>query len=390
MTSETKAATLTGATGFLGSHIMVKLLQNGYSLKIAGRQRTGKSLQERIQNLLNWFNCENLQHQITFYETDFRLPRLGLNDRDYRNLCADSSPFIHCASDTSFAEKNRDRVMETNVNSLKYILEFIRDGRTNGFHYISTAYSAGLVQGTIGENPVSAVEFTNVYEESKAIAEREISFYCNKFSIPFSIIRPSIVYGDSDTGRALKFNALYYPVKSIQYIRDIYINDIKNNNGAKSRQYGIYIDNKGFLHLPIIIHLPNDGKINLIPVNYFTHSVLKIIETKPSGDIYHITSDTPSDIKTLLKYIEDFLLVKGLEADFSMTDNSTTRNPPEELFDHFIKPYLPYLSDRRLFERKNIQKISGGPPPPEISYKIFKVCMDYAVSVEWGKHFNDF
>ncbi len=69
--------------------------------------------------------------------------------------------------------------------------------------------------------------------------------FVEKNSIHLSIIRPSIVYGDSQSGRSLKFNALYFPIRSAQSIRDIYLNDIHNNGGIKAAKNGIYIDKDG-------------------------------------------------------------------------------------------------------------------------------------------------
>ena len=34
-------------------------------------------------------------------------------------------------------------------------------------------------------------------------------------------------------------------------------------------------------------------------------------------------------------------------------------NPAEELFDHFLRPYYPYLSDKRCFEKKNTDQDDG-------------------------------
>jgi len=390
MNPDGKTVTLTGATGFLGSSIMVTLLRQGYSLNIPGRQHLGKSLEKRINNLLEWYSCGDLAGKVKLYETDFSKPELGLSDADYSVLCSGHPPVIHCASDTSFAEKNRGRVMASNVHGLKNILKLIQDSSSEYFHYISTAYSAGLVQGTVREAPVSASGFTNVYEESKCVAEIEVAAFCAASSVPYTIIRPSVVYGDSQNGRALKFNALYYPVKSVQYIRDIYINDIKNHGGIKSAQYGITFDENGYLNLPIRIFLPNEGRINLVPVDYFTGALLRIIGNPVSGGIYHITSDSPPDMATLLEYTERFLKIKGMEVVYSVPDSTMMRNPPEELFDHFIKPYRPYLSDRRMFENKNTSAATGGMVSPEFTFEIFSRCMEYAISVEWGKEFREF
>jgi hypothetical protein len=50
-----------------------------------------------------------------------------------------------------------------------------------------------------------------------------------------------------------------------------------------------------------------------------------------------------------------------------------------------MEPYRFYLSDSRIFDRTNTDLISGNAQPPEFSFEIFKKCMEYAISVNWGK-----
>lgn len=376
---------LTGATGFLGSHIMAGLLLKDKGVVIAGRPSGGESLKERILKLLNWFGLEHQEGQLEFYETDFMKPRLGLGEVEYADLCSRGLSIIHCASDTCFAEKNRERVMRSNVESLAEILNFAVKSRTRGIHYISSAYAAGNDNIDCYEAPVDSAHFTNVYEESKAHAERVLCERCRASDIPYTIIRPSIVYGDSVTGRSLRFNALYFPVKSMQYVRDIYLDDIKNNNGVKSTEFGISVNEEGVLHLPIRIFIPNEGKINLIPVDYFTKALLSILEKPATGTFYHITSNKPESMQMLTSYTERFLKIAGVEVVIGTSDADEMRNPPEELFHHFIKAYRPYISDRRSFRRENTDRATCCALPPELSYEIFERCMAFAVSVDWGR-----
>ena len=72
---------LTGATGFLGSHIMAGLLAKGRGVVIVGRPAGGRSLPARIRELLAWFGMEHLEGLLEFVETDFLKTRLGLGAR---------------------------------------------------------------------------------------------------------------------------------------------------------------------------------------------------------------------------------------------------------------------------------------------------------------------
>src|SRR5674536_235145 len=214
---------LTGATCFLGSHLMASLLTKGYNIIVFGRSAKNESLNERIARLLKWFEIDNFSGQVTYIDTDLSQDNLGIEEGEYSRLCSVVGSVIHCASDTSFSENKREKVMAANINNLKGILEFSKNANVNFFHYISTAYVAGTGMSYCKEILSTAKTFTNVYEESKAAAENIISDFCQQNSINLSIIRPSIVYGDSQNGRSLKFNALYFPIRSAQSIRDIYL-----------------------------------------------------------------------------------------------------------------------------------------------------------------------
>jgi nucleoside-diphosphate-sugar epimerase len=375
---------LTGTTGFLGSHLMAAMLSKGYNIIVFGRPVKNESLKERISRLLQWFGIDNYLDQVTCIDIDMSQDNLGIPTGEYSRLCSVVDSVIHCASDTSFSESKREKVMAANINNLKGILEFSKNAHVNFFHYISTAYVAGTGVTYCKETLSSVKTFTNVYEESKAEAEKIISRFCEKNSICLSIIRPSIVYGDSQSGRSLKFNALYFPVRSAQSIRNIYLNDLLNNGGLKAAKNGIFIDKEGFLFLPLKIYLPREGDINIIPVDYFVNTTIKIIENCSSNGIYHLTNPFRTTMKIVAKYYERLMKVKGVEIIYGPMPNDLLRNPAEELFDRFIEPYRPYLSDNRVFDRTNTILATDNMNPPEFTYDIFKTCMEYAIKVNWG------
>ncbi len=134
---------LTGATGFLGSHLMASMLSKGYRIIVLGRPSKEENLQGRISKLLKWFGIEKLAGRLEFIEIDFLKPLLGIPVPEYEKLCEKTEQIIHCASDTSFTERKREAVFKSNVTSLEGILEFAVNANVNFFHYISTAYVAG-------------------------------------------------------------------------------------------------------------------------------------------------------------------------------------------------------------------------------------------------------
>ena len=375
---------LTGATGFLGSHLMASLLERGNRVVVLGRRSAEGSLVARIDKLLEWFDLCPRSGQVETAEVDFLKPWCGLDPDRYSALCDKAGPVIHCASDTRFSEQNRRESISTNVDSLEQIIGFAKNSNAPWFHYVSTAYAAGISASSCPEAPAAPERFVNVYEETKARAEKIVAARCAMHSIPFTIIRPSIVYGDSRNGRANHFNALYNHVKSLYCIREIYVNDLRKQGGLRSEKNGIYLDDNGILHIPLKVIVSGRGHINLIPVDYFVSATVSILEQGKTGTTYHITSDAPKTMEVLAGYCETFLKIQGIEIVCGNASNAAF-NPPEALFNRFIGPYLPYLTDTRTFDRSSTDDATTGLIPPEFTYDVFERCMEYAVRVNWGK-----
>jgi len=379
------AIVLTGATGFLGGHLMAALLERGHQLVLLGRSSAEGNLRDRIEKLLDWFGLGDRSSQIETVEADLLKIHFGLERKDYDALCAKVGRIVHCASDTRFSESCRTEIADANVRGLSGVIDLAKDGRVSCLHYVSTAFVGGGESSRCREVSVNAAGFANVYEETKAQAEKDLAARCGLYGVPFTIIRPSIVYGDSRSGRSTRFNALYYHVKALYFIREIYLNDIKKNGGRKSREYDIHLEENGILHLPLRIFLPQRGMVNLIPIDYFVSAVLAILERGKAGGIYHLTSDAPKTLAELASYCESYLKINGLQIVYGNPSEAAPLNPPEALLDKFIESYRPYLSDIRIFERGNTNQVTGGSFPPELTFEIFERCMDYALRVNWGK-----
>ncbi len=373
---------ITGATGFLGGHLLAALLRRGERVVALGRPRGEETLAARMGKLLEWFGLQECAERLKTLEVDPRKPRCGLDEERYRELCASSSPIVHCASDTRFSERMRAEVTEANLTALEGLLALAIDSRAARFHYISTAYVAGKRSGECPEELTRDGGFTNVYEETKALAERRVAESCLKAKVPYTIIRPSVVYGDSRTGRSTRFNALYHPVKSLSALREMYENDIRLHGGKRARTYGIEFAETGALKLPLRFFLPHRGRINLIPVDYFTSAVLSVMDRGEAGGVFHLTTDSPKSFDDLTAYCLRYLDIEGIRIVDGYAGGASL-SPPESLLQRYLEPYLPYFSDTRHFSRERAVRATGGLPVPELTYDVFKRCMDYAVSVDW-------
>ncbi len=375
---------VTGAAGFLGSHFAVALLESGYRVTAVVRPAKKLGARERIDRIADWFALENeARRRLTVVEGDILDPgwaagacgSLGTIDE-----------IVHCASSTAFNERRRAEVEATNIDGLRNVLELADRGGCAFFHHVSTAYVAGRRQGACAEGWVEEGPFTNVYEETKARGEIIARDACRAGGIRLNVYRPTIVYGDSRTGRALRFNALYFPVKAAVYLRDLCLADIRERGGRRAAELGVRLAEDGGLVMPIRIEVARQGGLNLVPVDHCVRAFMALFEDALEGGVYHIANPRSTPIEDLIAYATRHFDLSGIEACGPGSFAGRPRNALEVLYDSYLEIYRPYMQDLRTFDAANAAPIleKRGLVCPAFDHGVFDRCMSYAVEVDWG------
>jgi nucleoside-diphosphate-sugar epimerase len=102
----------------------------------------------------------------------------------------------HCAGCLSYY--NIARLKEGNVDFTRGLLQLGERANVRRFFYVSTAFASGLVGGVVRENlHEGAGNDPTEYMRSK----RETEWIVARSGLPYVIVRPAIVIGDSRTGR---------------------------------------------------------------------------------------------------------------------------------------------------------------------------------------------
>lgn len=382
LSDDCRSIFITGAGGFLGSHLAVELARRGYSIVALVRSRNGQSGAERFRNVCRLIGTESdIVSGIPVVEGDMNLPNLGISNEQYRELNESVTDIISCAADTSFTEKRREVVERTNVHGIENLLAFAVAGNCSSFHQVSTAYVFGQTSGICKEELTSPERFTNVYEETKCRAEHISTEVCKTAGIQLNIYRPAIVCGDSKQGRTFRFNGLYYPLKSIQRIIESVRTDLQQRGGEKARRMGARMVAGNHLYLPLTLRIPENAAINIVPVDYFTRVFLRIMEDRSSGGVFHIVQRESCPVRDLIDYTKRYFNLEGLET----TSGGNPDGPIERMFNLYNEAYLPYLEDKRVFSSENTQNLREFVPDDRFTYERFKICMDYAVKTDWGK-----
>jgi nucleoside-diphosphate-sugar epimerase len=378
---------VTGATGFLGSHIAVALLQAGYRVAVLARPSKTLSARERIARLAGWFGLdERAAASLEVFEGDILDPGWARTAPEAAAGAGPVEEIVHCASSTAFAERKRAEVEAVNVGGLENVLDYAARAGCAFFHHVSTAYAAGRRTGLCREEWVEGGPFTNAYEESKARGEVLARDVCRAGGIRLNVYRPTIVYGDSRTGRTLRFNALYFPVKAAVYLRDIYLADIRERGGRKAAELGIRPSESGGLIMPIRLEVAREGGLNLVPVDHCVRAFLAIFEDGLDGGIYHIANPRATRIEDIVAYGKRDFGIEGVETCGPEAFADRPKSALETLYDSYLEVYRPYMQDTRTFDDGRAAPILAkrGLVCPEFDYEIFSRCMRYAVEADWG------
>jgi len=130
---------------------------------------------------------------------DIAKPMLGLAGQAYMELAAKVDAVIHCAAITDF--NRTDASLEaTNIAGTAHVAAFAVAADAVLYH-VSTAFVDTTVDGDRGRTAIG-------YASSKAAAEEAVRSSC----IPYVILRPSVVVGDSVTGEIAAFQGLHQVV----------------------------------------------------------------------------------------------------------------------------------------------------------------------------------
>ncbi len=207
---------ITGATGFLGREIVLHLLASEptthLTLLVRGRDETEAQARglALLTAQLQGEALADAMRRVEVVRADLEQERLGLTSKAHDELVARTTAVIHGAASVSFSLPI-EQARAINVDGTRRMLDLARKARAH-LDYVGTAYVAGERQGLILESELEMGQgFRNTYEASKCEAERLVQARAAEQSL--TIYRPSIIVGDSRTGRTSSFKVLYWPLK---------------------------------------------------------------------------------------------------------------------------------------------------------------------------------
>ena len=226
-----KQILLTGATGYLGIHILKDLLERkDLIIYVLVRNSEKISGENKLNN--NWFYYFNSQlktedlSRIHFVEGDIESKYLGFSNSNYDYLVNNIDIIINAAANVNhFATEESS--YNTNVKSIHNLISFAKDKNKKEIHHMSTiSIASGSIEdkdsSTFSEYDVDISQKpNNIYIDSKIEAEKLLIAYREE-GIETNIYRLGNLQCDSRTGIFQKNeenNAFYSVIKSFKMLQ---------------------------------------------------------------------------------------------------------------------------------------------------------------------------
>lgn len=261
---------VTGATGFIGKRLVKKLLERKGSVVyfLLRKESAGK-----VAELRGYWGVGATRAVPVFGDLTAR--KLGVSSEDVKKLKGQIDHFHHLAAVYDLSADAESQVA-VNIEGTRNTVDFARAIDAGHFHLVSSIAAAGLYEGVFREDMFEEAEgLDHPYFMTKHESEKIVRQDCK---MPWTVYRPAMVVGDSQTGEMDKIDGPYYFFKLIQRIRQM-LPPWMPTVGLEGGRVNIVPVDFVVNAINVISHQPSIGKkcFHLVdPVGYRVGDVLDI------------------------------------------------------------------------------------------------------------------
>lgn len=281
---------VTGATGAVGSVTALACLrETDARIKLLVRADSRAHLEERYAKLCAFwgFLPSEFASRVEVTAGDVSAPGLGLDRATYERWASEVTNIIHSAGNVRLNQTLDVARMDSLIPVQQVVAlaeRCIEQGQFQKLEYLSTVGVGGKSVASLPERPLrDTPQFHNTYEHAKFDAEQWLLRKMED-GLPATVFRPSMVVGDTQTGKIIRFQVFYYLAAFL--------------TGQKTA--GV---------------LPNlgDVRLDIIPVDYVARAlVLSMSHPETRGKIFHLASGPKSmTLARLSEFLREYEKRKG-------------------------------------------------------------------------------
>ena len=185
-----KKVLVTGADGFIGSHLTEMLVSKGYSVKALAQYNSF--------NNWGWLEDVNCKREIEILSGDIRDPYYC------KTISKDVEIIFHLAALIAipFSYISTYSYVETNIKGTLNICQAAKENEVSRLIHTSTSEVYGTAK-TIPINENHPLQPQSPYSATKIAADAMAMSFYNSFDLPVTIARPFNTYGPRQSARAV-------------------------------------------------------------------------------------------------------------------------------------------------------------------------------------------
>ena len=200
---------VTGATGFIGRHLVERLLQREGDIHVLVREGS----EEKLEAIVERLGGAGRIHAVA---GDLSEPFLGVAAEARDALRGTVDHFFHLAAIYDMTADETENAL-LNVGGTQYAIDLANDLESGTFHHVSSIAVAGEFEGHFTEDMFDeGQKLPTAYHRTKYESEKLVR---GRIKGSWRVYRPGIVVGDSRTGEMDKIDGPYYFFKVIQKVR---------------------------------------------------------------------------------------------------------------------------------------------------------------------------
>ena len=173
---------VTGATGFIGSHLVSRLLRDGYEVRCLIHKENINNRSEKFRDIM-------------FIYGDVT------NEKSLENAVKDIDVVFHLAAKVQTGYyQDKDELMKVDFHGTCNLISAVvaNSNHLQNFVYLSSAGAIGMFDSKeLIKEDVKCSPVTD-YGTSKLLAEKYIGYSGYAFKLPYTIVRPPTVYGERE------------------------------------------------------------------------------------------------------------------------------------------------------------------------------------------------
>ena len=182
---------VTGGTGLVGSHILLRLAKEGISFKALKRETSSLQI---CENVFSHYAAKDLFAKINWETGDVNdIPSL-------ENAMEDCSRVLHCAGIVSFHPAEAELMRKVNIEGTANVMNVALSKGIKKLGYVSSIAALGR-NSTVGivdeECYFKATKLDSNYALSKYYAEQEV-WRASQEGLDVVIVNPSVILGPGD------------------------------------------------------------------------------------------------------------------------------------------------------------------------------------------------